>query len=151
MNAEQLDRALTELQEESVNNGGSFRFQEFSLKGPKKLEDFLQNLSEEVKQTSLKIQALGDQISKRIDHWSLYEGPTPLRKENSTEYDSLKRNFVADLIQFLHSRELSHVYQVENLASELNAIIESGKDHLNEDFIFKTKHEYYILHLGFSS
>lgn len=151
MNTLQLDRALADLQEQTVNNGGSFRFQEFSPKGSSPLNDFLQSLPQEVRLTSLKAQQAKELISQRIDHWSLYEGPSPERKENTAAYESLRGKYMDDLFAFLATKGLIHVYHVENLNFQLNEILSSGRDHLNEDFIFQTAHEVYILHLGFSS
>lgn len=151
MKTHQLDRALADLQEQTLNNGGSFRFQELSLKGASPLHDFLQSLPEEVRLTSLKPQQAKELISQKIDHWSLYEGPSPVRKENEAAYESLRGKYMDDLFAFLASKELIHIYQLENLNFQLNEILSSGRDHLNEDFIFQTAHEVYLLHLGFSS
>lgn len=115
MTVDHLDKKLDKLQAQSVNNGGIFRFRPLAIPADRNLENFLLSLSKEVKAASIQNEQAKVLIGQRIDHWSLYEGPTPERKENTKEYEGLRREFVNDLFDFLDLEELIEVFQVENL------------------------------------
>jgi len=146
-----LNIDLEKLQSESVNNGGIFRFIKLPVQNEVNLKESFENNIEEAKLISVFNERTKEFIGESIEHWSLYSGPCPERTENSKNFDSLKVNFVNDLFRFIDAKGLIDIYRVENSDFWLNEIIESGIDHMNEDFIFHTKDGNYILHLGFSS
>ncbi len=151
MTANDLNIELEKLQSESVNNGGIWRFLKLPLPNKENLNEFLKNIVEEAKLDSIFKERAKELIIESIDHWSSYSGPCPERTENSQYYDKLKVNFVNNLFRMIDEKGSTKIYRVENLDSWLNKIIESGIDHMNEDFIFQTDGGNYILHLGFSS
>ena len=151
MHVDQLDISLGKLQSESVNNGGTFRFREFPIQVGLNLESTLNKNHPSLKITSISNNNLKDFLIQKIDHWSLYSGPCPERNENTREYKELRTHFAEELLYFLNSKKLVNTYKIENIDAWLNEVIESGIDHLNEDFLFETDNGVYILHLGFSS
>lgn len=151
MNPQQLDKNIEKLQAESVNNGGIFRFLELPITESANLVSSLLEKSHSVKLVTIPNDQSKELISDQIEHWSMYSGPCPERHQNSPEFTNLKTDFIKDLYDFLNTNCLLNVYQVECLDSWLNVIIDSGIDHMNEDFIFQTTNSCYILHLGFSS
>jgi hypothetical protein len=151
MNPSQLDGNLEELQAESVNNGGIFRFVELPINEPVNFENNLQKISHDVKLISIHSDQQKNIIAKQIDYWSMHSGPCPERSENTMKFDILKTKYLKDLFFFLNKENLLNIYQVENLDTWLNDILDSGIDHMNEDFIFQTNNGVYLLHLGFSS
>ncbi|MEW7279191.1 hypothetical protein ABW636_11415 [Aquimarina sp. 2201CG1-2-11] len=152
MTESDLDSELEKLQSESVNNGGTWRFLRLPIiQNKEDLKEFFKTIDIVVNMDSVNNKKVKKIIEESIDHWSLYSGPCPERTENSKEFDKLKIDFVKNLFRLIEEQDIIDIYRVENIDLWLNKVIESGIDHMNEDFIFQTNEGNYILHLGFSS
>ena len=151
MTEAQLDTQLDKLQSETINNGGIFRFVKLPLLNKRQLEEFAVEGSEGFVFTPIAREGAKTTLSKALDHWAKVEGPAPERRENSSTYESSKRDFLNRLFEFLGEKKLNGISHIENTSSLLNVYLNSGSDHLNEDFLFECKGALYLLHLGFSS
>ena len=150
MNVTDLNNELEKLQSESVNNGGIWRFIEFQIPNNNNIKDYL-NIDKKVKLDTVFNSRTKEIIMESIDHWSSYSGPCPERSKNSVNFDKLKVSFVNTLFDFVEEKGIIDVYRLEKFNSWLNKVIESGIDHMNEDYIIQTNNGSYVLHLGFSS
>lgn len=151
MTEKELNIELEKLQGECVNNGGIWNFSKLALDRNISLIELYQNMSGKVKITSVQNNEKEEIIKSSIDNWSTYSGPCPERNENSSNYEKLKTDFINNLFRFIAKKEVIEIMKIENFDSYRIEIFEFDNDHMNEDFIFKTDNESYILHLGFSS
>jgi len=147
----QLDTKLSILQQETVNNGGIWRFMKLPIPAQENIEEFLLHQSPSLELRLLPEEGIETYLREKIDKWSTYVGPSPSRTENSSQYERLKLAFLEELLHFIELKGLKKVYRVEGLDNWLKTVIPSGTDHLSEEHIFFTKHGAYVLHLGFSS
>lgn len=151
INETQLDNQLSTLQEQTINNGGIWRFLQLPIPAQENFEDFLRLQSNTLELTPLPAEGIKTYLSEKIDSWSSYEGPSPSRRANSDEYERLRLAFLEDLLHFIESKGLKKVYRVEGLDFWIKTVIPSGTDQLSEEHIFHTENGAYLLHLGFSS
>jgi hypothetical protein len=151
MTENDLNIELEKLQSESVNNGGIWRFLKLPLPNKENIKDYFKNIEEGAKFDIVFNSKIKELVMKSINHWASYSGPCPERTENSVNFDKLRIIFVNNLFCFVEEKGIIDVYRVENLDSWLNKVIESGIDHMNEDYIIQTNNGSYVLHLGFSS
>ncbi|WP_299628342.1 hypothetical protein [uncultured Tenacibaculum sp.] len=151
MTENDLNNELEKLQSESVNNGGIWRFLKLPIPDNNNIKDYFKNTEKDVRLDSVLNSRTKELIMESIDHWSSYSGPCPERTKKSVNFDKLKVSFVNTLFAFVEKKEIIDLYRVENCDSWLNKVIESGIDHMNEDYIIQTNNGSYVLHLGFSS
>jgi len=151
MTENDINIELEKLQSESVNNGGIWRFLKLPIPDNNNIKDYFKNFQKGVKLDTVFNSKTKELIMESIDHWSSYSGPCPERNKNSVNFDKLKVNFVTNLFDFVEEKGIINIYSVENLDSWFNKVIESGIDHMNEDYIIQTNNSSYVLHLGFSS
>ena len=151
MTENDLNIELEKLQSESVNNGGIWRFIKLQLPNNKDIKDYFKSIEKEAKLDTVLNSKTKELLIESIDHWSSYSGPCPERNKNSINFDKLKVSFVNNLFGFIEEKGIIDIYRVEKLDSWLNKVIESGIDHMQEDYIIQTNNSSYVLHLGFSS
>lgn len=151
MTANDLNNELEKLQSESVNNGGIWRFSKLPIPDNNNIKDYFKNTEKDVRLETVLNSRTKELIMESIDHWSSHSGPCPERTKKSVNFDKLKVSFVNTLFAFVEKKEIIDIYRVENCDSWLNKVIESGIDHMNEDYIIQTNNGSYVLHLGFSS
>jgi hypothetical protein len=167
--SEELDIQLNELQNESWNNGGYFRFLTIKNEERNQPVQVLKNYvalpsGETVNEGSLRIQEgmknlrllIIDDWEKttreKLVAWFQYQGPCPPDSVDAEKLENLLVKFMSDLKNYLIENNLQTTYLVgEHGEYGLYGSYLPWGDHMNCDIIFEIDRKIHILHLGFSS
>lgn len=168
INVCRINDALEQLQNESTNCAGAFRFTDLNL--PKK-STFLDGLKEYLLQIEqyqkpyldyngtkmyvrqydpnnlrlVKMDNLETYIQGRLTYWSNF--PNPCYRSTVTEkYEQHENALKSILFNFLNEQEVINAYLVKDF--DLCYIV--GTDSMVDDILIETQKGVYVLHLGFT-
>ena len=166
-----LDELMRELQDETLNKDwGYWHFSLLNLEKKGNLETRILNALADIPKhkepyynlsgtkiyissmdlknlTFTRVENLKEEIIRKAEYWSMFEGPIKEGRAISEKFHALKGVLADKIVDFLKSKDILET----KIVCGIDTSHSFGGDHSGDDILIDTKSGVYVIHFGFSS